>query len=63
MQKNSKLAIGRDQSSRWKRSTENQPVQGLEDTDQCLEVQCKDQLPIFVCNGQFQLMEPIKGDI
>jgi len=51
MQKISKLAVGRDQSSRWKRSTQNQPVQDLEDTDQCLESQCEDQLPIFVCNG------------
>jgi len=51
MQKISKLAVRRDQSSRWKRSTANQPVQGLEDTNQCLEVQYKDQLSIFVCNG------------
>ena len=45
------LAVGRDQSSRWKRSTANQLVQGLEDTDQYPEAQCEDQLPIFVCNG------------
>ena len=45
------LAVGRDQSTRCKRSTANQPVQGLEDTDQCPEAQCEDQLPIFVYNG------------
>ena len=60
MQKINYLAIGGDQSSRWKKSTENQQVQGLEDTDQCLEVQCEDQLPIFMCNGQLKLKEPIK---
>ena len=51
MQNISELAVGRNQSSRWKRSTENQPVQGLEDMDQCPEAQYEDQLPIFVCNG------------
>jgi len=51
MHKISKLAVGRYQSSRWKRSTANELVQGLEDTDQCPEAQCEDQLPSFVCNG------------
>jgi len=50
MHKISKLVVGRDQSSRWKRSIANQPVQGLEDMDQCPEAQCEDQLSSFVCN-------------
>ena len=51
LQKISNVVVGRYQSSRWNISAENQLVQGLEDTNQWLEKQYEDQLPIFGRNG------------